>query len=123
MHDEIIDSQHKKLFDITNTLIDQYESDPAGCYAPLQELFDYLSKHFHFEQVAMMKSNYPGFQKYLAEHKDFSDKVLGFVQGCKNRKVNLTEDILSFLSGWIITHTTGIDLKLGEHLLKSRQAN
>jgi hemerythrin len=123
MNDETIDAQHKKLFEITNTLIDQYENNPEECHAPLQELFDYLSEHFRYEQVAMMKSNYAGYRNHLAEHQDFSNKVLGFVQGCQNRKEKLTEDILSFLSGWIVTHTTGIDLKLGEYLLKSRQTN
>jgi hemerythrin-like metal-binding protein len=119
MHDEVIDLQHKNLYRITNKLIDQYENGPGDCYESIKELVDYASKHFHTEQLLMMKSQYPDTQRHIEEHEYFGEKIKGFIEDYKADKINLTWDVLSFLREWIFFHTTGADLKLAEHLLKT----
>ncbi len=68
----------------------------------------------------MMKSNYPFFQAHLKEHENFTDKVKGFLRGCKDDREGLTLEMLTFLRDWIFSHTTKLDIKFGEHLQKSR---
>jgi hemerythrin-like metal-binding protein len=120
MHDEVIDLQHKNLYIITNKLIDKHESGSGDCYEAIKDLVDYASKHFHAEQLLMMKSEYPDTQRHIEEHEYFGEKIKGFIDDYKANKDNLTWDVLSFLREWIFFHTTGLDLKLAEHLLKSK---
>lgn len=121
VHAEALDLQHQKLFDITNKLLDKYESGSDQCYEIIEELVDYLSKHFHAEQLLMMELNYPEYQKHMEAHKYFIDKVEAFLYGYRNGAKNLTDSMLAFLRDWIFSHTTTFDLKYGEYLLKSRQ--
>ncbi|MEN6319326.1 MAG: bacteriohemerythrin [Syntrophaceae bacterium] len=120
VHVEAIDLQHQKLFEITNKLIDKYENGSSECLETIEELVNYLSEHFHAEQLIMMKSNYPGFQMHIKEHQSFIEKVEGFLRGYRNNEDNLTFNILTFLRDWIFSHTTSFDLKFGKHLLNSQ---
>jgi hemerythrin len=116
VHDDVIDAQHQKLFAITNKLIDIHESGSNECYATIQELVDYLSQHFSAEQMVMMKSKYPAFQMHHEEHQKFIEKVELFIQNYKEKKGNLSFNMIIFLRDWIFSHTTSLDLKYGEHL-------
>jgi len=123
MHDDVIDLQHKKLYMITNELIEKHESGSGDCYEFIKDLVDYASRHFHAEQLLMMKSQYPDMKWHLEEHEYFTNKIAGFIEDYKNNKENLGWDVLSFLREWIFFHTTGLDLKLGEHLMKTSLQN
>lgn len=120
VHVEALDLQHKKLFEIINMLIDKYKSGSDQCSEIIEELVNYSSKHFHAEQLVMMKMNYPVFQGQLEEHNKFIKKVEGFLHGYRNNEENLTFNMVSFLRTWIFDHTTMFDLKYGEYLLKSQ---
>ncbi len=119
MHDETIDLQHQKLYKITNDLIDRYESGSSDCYDAIKNLVDYAAENFQSEQVVMMKSEYPDFQRHLKEHEFFVAKLKEFVEGYKNSKENLTLEMVNFLREWLSFHTIRYDVELGDHLLKT----
>lgn len=122
VHIEEIDSQHRKLFDISNQIIDIYntsEGDFNKCYKVIEDLFEYLSVHFHAEQMIFMKSRYPDFREHLREHDEFIDKVGEFIQSYKKKEENLSLNVVSFLTDWIYSHTTSSDLAYAKHLQKS----
>jgi hemerythrin-like metal-binding protein len=120
VHVDALDREHQQLFKITNDLIDKYESGSDQCYDIIEELVNYLSEHFHAEQLVMMELNYPTYQNHMEAHKYFIDRVEGFLHGYRNHVENLTLNMLSFLRDWIFSHTTTFDLKYGEYLLKSQ---
>jgi hemerythrin len=119
VHIEEIDAQHRKLFDITNQMIDIYESDSDKCYKVIEDLVEYLSVHFHAEQIILMKSRYPAFKQHVQEHDEFIERVSVFMECYKKKEENLLLNVVTFLTDWIYTHTTSSDLKYAEHLLKS----
>ncbi len=119
VHDETLDHQHKNLFEITNKLIDKYESGSGDCYETITELVKYLSEHFKTEQLVMLKLRYWAYDKHEKEHQKFTEKVQEFINSYQNKQANLTIDIISFLRDWIFSHTTSLDLKYGELLLIS----
>jgi hemerythrin len=119
VHIEEIDAQHRNLFDIANQLIDIYESNSNECHKIIEKLVEYISIHFHTEQKIMMKSNYPAFNQHVREHDKFIDKVGEFLQSYRKMEENLSANVITFLSEWIYSHTTSLDLKYAEHLLKS----
>ena len=122
VHDEELDRQHRKLFEITNKLINNYESGVDECFDTLKELVGYLSEHFKSEQLVMMKINYWAYDRHEKEHKQFIDKVQEFIGAYQKGQQNLTVDILKFLRDWIFSHTTSLDLKYGELLQISKRS-
>jgi len=122
VHVEELNTQHRKLFDITNQIIDIYnthDSDFDKCNKVIEDLFEYSSAHFHAEQMIMMKSGYPACQQHFHAHYEFLDKLGDFIQSYKQQEENLSLNIVTFLSDWLYTHTTSIDLAYGKYLLKS----
>ena len=72
---EHIDEQHRKLFDIVNDLIDEVQLGSNQLLPIIRDLVHYVSVHFHDENIVMMKSGYPGFDKHNQEHRQFTEKV------------------------------------------------
>ena len=114
-----IDIQHRKLFDVTNQMIDIYKSNSKGRLKIIEELVEYANVHFRTEKTIMINSQYPDFEEHLRDHDRFIDKVGIFLQGLKKQEESLSQDIVTFLIDWIYNHTTTSDLKIGEHVLKS----
>ena len=118
-HIEEIDIQHRKLFDVTNQMVDIYKGNSKGRLKIIQELVDYANVHFRTEKTIMINSKYPAIEEHLHEHDLFIDKVSIFLKGLKKQEESLSKDMVTFLIDWICNHTTSSDLKIGEHILKS----
>lgn len=116
---EILDSQHKRLFNITNHVIDVYESGPDDLLPVIKELVDYLSVHFQAEHAVMMNINYPHFVAHSREHRRFTDKVEEFLQDYKKGNQDLAFNMVVFLKDWIRDHTSKMDVQYGEYLRKN----
>lgn len=80
---EILDQQHRKLFDIVNDLTDEIDMGSKNLLPVIHDLVHYLSVHFKQESIVMMESNYPGYMKHSREHRGFTDKVQAF---CKTMR-------------------------------------
>ncbi len=122
VHVEELDAQHQRLFNITNDILALSESGSDELYASLQALVDYLCTHIRAENVVMIESHYPGYAQQSAQHTQFIDKMLHFLNSYKEDQQNLSHEIVSYLHHWIFSHTTNLDLKYGEHLLRTRAA-
>lgn len=121
--DEKIDGQHRELFALTNKLIDLFESGSEGMFPVLKGLVDYLSIHFHTENMFMMKHNYPDFMKHTLDHQKFNTKIGQFISSFKAEKQDLASEMVAFLRNWVFSHTTTMDLLYGEHARKQKQEN
>ena len=112
----ILDEQHRKLFDIVNDLIDEIEMGSNHLLPVIRDLVEYLSVHFKQESIVMMESNYPGFTKHSREHREFTEKVRGFLQEYENEDAELGLKMIVFLKEWIFNHTTKRDIEYAQHL-------
>lgn len=119
VHADAIDKQHRKLFDIVNELIDKYENGDKRCYDIVEQLVDFLTEHFRAERRLMLEMNYPAFAEHMRQHDNFMNKMEELIKIYRSGE-DITSDMLAFLGNWIFTHTTNIDVKYGEYLLKTR---
>lgn len=119
VHVDAIDQQHQKLFDIVNELIGRYEENEKKCYDIIEQLVDFLAEHFRVERRLMLEINYPAFAAHMQQHDNFMNKMEEFIKACRSGE-NITAEMLAFLENWIFTHTTNVDTKYGEYLLKTR---
>lgn len=121
VHVEAIDAQHQELFSLVNQLIDLHESGSAELYPILKDLVDYLSKHFHAEQMVMMEMRYPRYAMHIQEHQAFTEKIQEFLKGYKEQDRNLTTKMLFFLTSWVFSHTKDIDQQYAVYFQKINQ--
>jgi hemerythrin-like metal-binding protein len=106
-----IDKQHGKLVDLINTLIEM-EARPSDANSEaqaLEDLADYIDKHFQYEEAIMKEVGYPDFDAHRAMHVAFVRKVMEFNKQHRQGDANLGVDILLFLSKWLIDHIKGED--------------
>lgn len=116
VHIEILDDQHRKLFEIANHLMDVFESDSDDLLTVIDGLLNYISVHFRDEHTVMIKAKYPGFMAHSQEHQHFIEKVQEFLSGYRNDDKNLGLNMVVFMKEWIRDHTTGKDLQYAEFL-------
>ena len=105
-----IDNQHKNLIQLTNNLIlnsnAKVNSEIIG--ETLQKLLKYIKEHFKDEEELLEKCNYPKLEEHKREHKKFVLKIVRFCKDVLDGKSTVTEEMINFLSGWLLNHT-GID--------------
>jgi hemerythrin len=123
VHVEELDTQHQKLFDITNNILDLFEKGSIELYSSLQALVQYSSTHFRSENAVMIEFNYPDYREQNSQHSVFIDKMLNFLKSFKESDKELTVKILSYLHEWIYLHTTTLDLKYGQHIMRIKGDN
>jgi hemerythrin len=120
VHVDELDAQHQELFKITNNILDLYENGSSELYPSLQNLTEYLCTHIRSENSVMVSCDYPGYATQNAQHSKFLDKMQEFLSGYKKNDKDLTFKILSYLHDWIYSHTVSMDVKYGQHLIKTR---
>jgi hemerythrin len=113
---ELVDSQHKRLFVLLNTLADSFSAgtpNEAVVAQTLQELLDYAHQHFT-EEEALMKTHHVDPQHlsiHHMEHNSFSYH-LGRLQLHTNADedvVRTAEKLVRFITSWLVYHVLGID--------------
>lgn len=112
---EILDKQHQQLFEIANRayalLKEEYRIDKYDdIVAIIQELKDYTSYHFTFEEKYMTDTNYKKYLSHKVEHEDFIAKIneTDLDQMDVNQNKYLT-DLLDFVMNWLVGHIIGRD--------------
>ncbi len=113
-----IDAQHKKLFEITNRLIDVFEAGSGDFLTVISELVEYTTVHFHDEQMVMMNAKFPGLAAHSAEHDKFIAKVEEFLQAYGEGHPDVGRTMLVFLKDWLFAHTSGLDMEFAQFLAK-----
>ncbi|MEE9913899.1 MAG: bacteriohemerythrin [Deltaproteobacteria bacterium] len=119
VHVEILDAQHKKLFDTVNHLMDVFESGSADFLPAINGLIEYISVHFHQEHLVMMNAKYPAFLSHSKEHQKFIEKVEGFIESYQAGDRDLGLNMVSYMKEWVRDHTTKLDMQYAEFLLKN----
>jgi hemerythrin len=121
VHVEVLDAQHRKLFDAVNQLMEVFESGSGEFLSVIKDLIDYLSVHFHQEHMVMRNANYPNFLIHSKEHEKFIEKIKEFLKGYKEGDENLGQNMVVFLKDWVRDHTIKLDVQYGEYLRKNAE--
>ena len=122
---EVIDTQHKQLFDAINALL---ETCGAGngveeIKKSLDFLNDYTVKHFFDEERIQQKYDYPD----RLPHKQYHDAFKATVKDLSHRLIlkgataELVNEVHSSVGNWLVTHIKVQDFKLVKHI-KSKDA-
>lgn len=114
--DETIDSQHQRLFELANDLIESRNKYYLGIN--VGRLHDYCREHFGNEEGAMRKCAYPGIEGHLAMHDMLMTRLNAISEGVREDKWS-REDLVKFMNEWLLGHILAEDTKLVKFLKKS----
>jgi len=108
-----IDAEHRKLVDLINEL---YAAILAGkgeaaTAKVLDGLAAYTLSHFATEEGLMKRHSYPGYAPHKAEHDRLVAQVKQLQQDLRTGKAKISQEVLTFLQGWLIGHMLGLDKK------------
>jgi hemerythrin-like metal-binding protein len=115
---DVLDEQHRKLFDMINALGAAMVGDAADILVEgiLIEMTDYIDIHFSTEERYMQQADYPEFKEHRSQHAIYVKKSLGFLKGYREGSERLTDEILHFLKDWLIEHILGKDKQYAPYL-------
>lgn len=108
---EVIDKEHKKLFNILNKLFEfgqQEEKSQWVCQEAVKYFKDHALQHFVDEEVYMASINYEGIEMHKRIHKNFRETTLPALEKELERTGYSEEAVNHFLgvcAGWLIGHT------------------
>ena len=117
---EKIDSQHKDLVEIINTLFDAMKA--AKGYDVLDEvinkLIDYVHYHFETEEAYFDKFEYSESQIHKDEHRYFTEQVNEFMKSFAEGELTqnegdtpVTVGLWKLLKDWFVNHVLIFDKK------------
>lgn len=107
---ELIDSQHKHLFNLGNSALELIKNDSSldksqEIIQLIDDLIQYTKFHFSSEESYMININFPLYNSHKKEHNTFIRKINSI--DVSNLSVNQHKqitDLVSFLLNWILTH-------------------
>ena len=117
-----IDSQHKKIVDQINVLIDnQDHKKKSSLNKEIIVMLDkYGNEHFATEERYMRHYNYPGLEEHIKIHNSFKmNTVKTAVKVVKGKEYVPGETIL-FLKNWWSNHITKTDMAFKDYIRKNR---
>ena len=110
---ETIDFQHKKLIGMINRMIlnEGTNVDSEIISDVLSGMIGYAGSHFNAEEAYMEQIGYPELEMHKEEHKKFKLKASYFCFSTMKNETLVPEEILQFLSKWLINHILHTDMK------------
>ncbi|OHD60498.1 MAG: hypothetical protein A2014_04090 [Spirochaetes bacterium GWF1_49_6] len=109
----LIDSQHKKLIGIINTLHEAMNHGKGGqaLDAVFAELESYTAVHFTDEEKLLAAHQYPELDAQKTQHHDFIEQLARHRKNFENGQMLVSLDVLNFLRDWLIKHIKYLDMK------------
>lgn len=113
---DIVDFQHKILVERLNELIDLHINGytEEQLYTLLNHLEDYTHFHFDTEEKYFKYFKYTELNEHIAEHNFFKEKIKNLKIGIKENQAHLDEELLLFLSSWLLDHILGTDKRFAQ---------
>ncbi len=116
-----IDEQHKKLFDQINNLYNaiKMKTEKNALEKTLDDLLDYINKHFSFEESLLKASHYPQLVEHILKHKEFTSQITDFHKKFHKGDSNIAFQLAVFLNRWLWKHVTVEDKKYAPFVSKT----
>jgi len=112
------DFQHKQLIDLFQKVKEarSNKKDENLCRYTVAFLAMYANHHFSLEEEYMDKYHYPGKDAHHKEHQDFVKELKAFRGENKDYLEKVSDDLLTRMGDWILSHILEDDVKLGLHI-------
>lgn len=119
---EMIDDEHRHLFDILNKAYVLVTTDYHSDYYQqlkdiISELDNYAELHFAHEEAYMAQIRDPELILQRAQHTFFREKILAFdlinIDDLQDQQQVLS-DLVLFLAKWLYSHILGSDIMIGK---------
>jgi hemerythrin len=121
----LIDDQHKKLIEMTNTLYKGCLGGPATAEAYFREAIlgtvDYVKYHFATEEKLLEQVQYPGLGEHKKQHQGFVLKILEEVQNFHQGKKFVPNTFVRYLKDWILSHIALVDTQYAAYILSLKK--
>lgn len=116
---ESIDSQHKVLIDLINSLFREMNSGKGkqAVSSALGKLIEYTGSHFAFEEDLFEKHGYAEKDVHKEIHKQLVSQVVDFQTQFDSGEKDISLELMEFLKDWLIKHIKGTDKKYSSFLL------
>lgn len=119
---ETIDTHHRKIIEILNTMHDAIlqKTEHEIMDLVLKDLIDYVEHNFLEEEELLRLAGYPDLNKHLESHRLLADNVWDLQMRYEEGE-NLTYDVMNFLTSWITEHIMLEDKQYETYLQKNLQ--
>jgi len=119
VHDKDIDKHHQRLFEILNrlsiSLDDKNTKDTV--YHIIDDLFDYATYHFAYEEEIMEQVRYPQLEAHKKAHLLFTSKLKEVANDYLVNYESLESfEIYEMLVQWLKVHILDMDQTLTDYL-------
>lgn len=108
---EVLDDQHKRLFDIVNNLytafMEKAHKEKLGDI--IKELHKYTIYHFTEEEKLLDGKGTPLSAEHKKAHDEFISRIRSFNEKFEGGNSGVTYEIMNFLRQWLIQHIKGVD--------------
>lgn len=117
---ESIDAEHRRLFEIAEELYQLCQNDLVHdkydlLVSALNELRDYTMLHFEHEEEYMESIGYKKLFTQKVQHNAFREKLDSIdLDEIDDNQEAAIEDILSFVTDWLVNHILHVDKQIGE---------
>tara|TARA_R110001583_G_scaffold194758_1_gene366857 strand:+ start:2389 stop:2823 length:435 start_codon:yes stop_codon:yes gene_type:complete len=107
-----VDSDHKKLLDVYNDLVDLIElnGNRTEFAVILSKMTDYSMRHFNKEEIYMQEFNYPKLKEHVQYHRDYKYKVAMYNVDLLSSNPPDPKEIIQFLKKWWTNHILNNDM-------------
>lgn len=114
----LIDQQHQALLaQFEALLVAIHENHPEDRIpALLQFLADYVESHFALEESLMQVAGFPGLPGHRLIHDRMRARVGQLVEAAKADPATLTEEVIDFLTDWLLRHINEEDRRMAQHV-------
>jgi len=117
---EMVDKQHKELFDAINRLLDSCAQGKGSeeVINVVNFLTEYVVKHFSSEENLQKRYGYPQYDEHKKMHDNFVKDVENIKKEIEMHGVSQKTVITvnRKIVDWLTGHITSVDRKLGEFL-------
>ena len=120
---EEIDEQHRILVNTINEAGEKISQDSSleVLESITRDLLSYALYHFETEEEMMQEYDYKGYSQeeydtHMKQHRDFSAQVVEVRESIKDGNPISKEDLIGFLTNWLVNHINKTDKKLAAFL-------
>lgn len=118
---QIIDDQHKELFDRTNQLLNACTvgKGKEEVSRLIDFLDEYVKKHFSQEEEYQKKYQYPKYEEHKKLHQNFIQEVKNLKSKLNQNgsSLSLIVEINNKVIHWLVNHIGKVDKELGLYLV------
>ncbi len=120
---EMIDSQHRRLFELADALFDLLGTDAERDRELVEKVIldcaEYVLFHFSNEEQLMNEIGYDQTERHLKLHNEFNAYVSGLIGDFTDGKDVDLGELYSYIARWLVQHIMVEDRKLAQYAANS----